>query len=238
MIGNACTTGCYGHAAGTQAALVLQMHRTLECFPIQVHLHSYDLKAPLGLLVASCSLYSDQIASESSLAARGREHMGPRPASSCVNATPECWARPGSHSTPSTPDDEERSLILMQMGGAPHTKLFTTCRTVLWYLPMALLFVYCSTTSHSASPQPLYTYHTSRRTLIIDRPQYWTMRHCFVGSSVLKGLQSCGLRSWFHICPSGQMLRSRPFGNHANIPHQRKYASSAVKPLTGKRLRK
>lgn len=140
----------------------------------------------------------------------------------------------GSHSMLSTQDDEKRSLILMQMGGVPHTKLFTTCRTVLLYLPMALLFVYCSTTSHSASPPLLYTYHISRRTLIIDCPQCWTMLHCLDDSLVLEGLQSCGLWSWFHICPSGQMLRSRPFGNHANISHQRKYASSAVKPLAGK----
>lgn len=39
---------------------------TLECIPIQVRLHSYNSKAPLGFRVVSCSVYSNQIASESS----------------------------------------------------------------------------------------------------------------------------------------------------------------------------
>lgn len=234
------TTGCYGHAAGTQAVLVLEMHRretitTLECFPIQDHLHSYDSKAPLGLRVVACSLHSDQIASESSLPARGREHMGPRLASSCVNATPECWARPAA--TACFPHKMMRSdLSFSCRWEERHTQSSSQpaaqcCRTSPWH------FYLFTVVLHHILPQPLYTYHISRRTLIIDCPQYWTMLHCFVDSWVLKGLQSCGLWSGFHICPAGQMLRSRPFGNHANISYQRKYASSAVKALKGKLLR-
>lgn len=203
MIENAWATGCHEQCIGAQGLLVLVMYRretisTLGCIPIRVHLHSYNSKAPLGFRVVSCSVYSNQIASESSRPAWVREHMGLRLASSCVNVTPHRWAWPAA--TACLPHKMMRRIIISAQG--------------------TFIYVCYSITSSSPCLQPLYTYHASMRTLIIDCPWYWTMLHCLLTARLVKGLWSCGLWSWFHICPSGQILRSRPFGNHANIPHQ------------------
>ncbi len=57
---------------------------------------SQNSKAPLGLHVVSCSLYSNQTDSESSLPAWVRELLGLKLASSCVNVTPHLWAWPAA----------------------------------------------------------------------------------------------------------------------------------------------
>ena len=145
----------------------------------------------------------------------------------------------GSSSTLSTQDAERRTLILMQMRGAPRTDPSPACLCrccCCCYAQGTFIYVweeyyikFCLSSTVIYIP------------LIHEDVNNWSPPELasaalFVDiSAAPEGSRGpCGLWSWFHICPSGQMLRSRSFRNHANTLPSAKCTSSSVKALEDK----